>query len=58
MRSLTPSGTLFLDGDVLTAERFRSQQTERQNGNSQEKWDQFKFVSLDFHMLMNLVDVS
>ena len=57
MNTYQPTETLFLCGDQLTAERFRSQQAERSNGSPEESWERLRFGSLDFHLIMNLADV-
>jgi hypothetical protein len=58
LQKYSPDGVVFFGGDQLTTERFGSVQQQRRNGNDDEKWSRFRFFSLEFHLLMNLADVS
>jgi len=57
MNKYCPEGDIFLGGDQRTIEMFTAQQRQAANGNREEQWSRFHFMSLDFHLLINLADV-
>jgi len=58
LNQYSPEGIVFLGGDLRTVELFTSQQRQRRNGTDEESWSRMRFMALDFHLLMNLADVS